>query len=111
METSYRVFCSYLQMQNKEVTDLLATDTRAKLEVREGQAGPFVEGLSEEQVWNGTMLKLAFSVHPLLVSCGICLHSSHGPHARSGEHSLLFQAPSMWHTGTDAQCTASPQRG
>ena len=42
-----------MQMYNEEATDLLAENTHAKLLVREGKAGPFVQDLTEHPVLNG----------------------------------------------------------
>jgi Kinesin motor domain len=52
----YEVYCSYLQIYNEEITDLLAEDTSAKLNIREHHLkGPFVENLSEQLVLNGML--------------------------------------------------------
>lgn len=52
-QAKVEVLCSYMQMYNEEATDLLSGDTNAKLLVREGKDGPFVQDLTEHPVLNG----------------------------------------------------------
>jgi kinesin family protein 11 len=54
---SFSVFCSYLEIYNEELCDLLAEEGsqknvphNQKLEIMEGKNGPFCRGLSEKQV-------------------------------------------------------------
>ena len=49
--TKFLVRCSYLEIYNEEVRDLLGTDTKARLQLKEHpDRGVFVDGLKEEVV-------------------------------------------------------------
>ena len=65
MQREFTVACSYLEIYNESITDLLTAETG--LPIREDpRTGPFVEGLSVEAVKDG---ESAVTVH--LYRCSI----------------------------------------